>query len=324
MFDLIAIGDTTVDTFVQIDKAKLIYSKASHRPQSFCLPYAEKITIESIEEALGGNAANVAVGVTRFGGNVALVSEVGDDFLGEQVLNSLQERNIDTTFVKKLKKKKTRASIALTYSGERTILSTFPPRSYSLPSLPKTEWIYYTSLGPSFEKLQKNLISFLKKNPQIKLASNPGSHQLHEGLSEWKKILPFTHLLFVNKEEAELLVGKKANVPTLFKKLLALGVKNVVMTDSIMGSYTMFDGFLIHMPIFKVKTVSKTGAGDAFASGFLAATIHGETTEQSLRWGTANASAVIQKLGAQNGLLSLRDLKKLISANSSSKPIKLV
>lgn len=324
MFDLITIGDTTVDTFVQIDKAKLTYSKSSHRPQNFCLPYGEKITIESIEEALGGNAANVAVGVTKLEANVALVSEIGDDFLGEQALSSLQEKKVDTSFVKKLKKKKTRASIALTYSGERTILSTFPPRSYSLPSLPKTQWIYYTSLGPSFEKLQKQLISFLKKNPHVQLASNPGSHQLHVGLSEWKKILPFTNVLFVNKEEAELLIGKKATVPVLFKKLLSLGVKNVVMTDSIMGSYTLFEGSLLHMPVFKVKTVSKTGAGDAFASGVLAGLIRGESMEQSLRWGTANASAVIQKLGAQNGLLSLRDLKKLLSINSSSKPVKLV
>ncbi len=317
MPDVICIGDCTWDTFIQIDSAVVKYGKKSHRPEWLCLNYADKIAINEVTESSGGNAGNVAVGLQRLGVQTALCTELGDDAPGKKIVEQMQKENVDITFTKLHKNQKTRYSFVLTHTGERTILSHFEKRKYSFPkNFFPTEWIYYTSLGPSFEGIQKQLIAYLKKNPQIQLATNPGSYQLKEGLDTFKKILPLTKLLFVNKEEAEKLTNSQGTLPSLAKKLLALGVHTVAITDGTLGSYASNGKDHASFGIYKTPIVSKTGAGDAFASGFLSAFLKNKTLDECISWGSANAGSVTQYLGAHTGLLSQSKLKKFLGSQS--------
>ncbi len=311
MFDLITVGDVTLDMFVGVDRARLTYGKKPHRPEYLSLPYAEKIAIDNLQYGVGGNAANVAVGVKTLGLKTAIATEIGADMSGEEVLSVLHKRGVDVSLVKVHKKQKTRYSIVLSHQGERTILSYFVKRNYRLPALPLTKWIYYTSLGPSFPILQSALISYMRKHPTVRLACNPGSYQLQEGLTQFRKILPFVSLLFVNKEEAETLVGKKMEKPQLLRALRKKGVENIVITDGIFGAMTLFEEVVLEMPVYPVKVVSKTGAGDAFASGFLSAIIRGMSVSEALCFGAANSAGVVQIFGAEEGLLNQKEVQKM-------------
>ncbi len=209
------------------------------------------------------------------------------------------------------KRNKTRYSLVLNYRGERTILSYQSKRKYALPSLPKTEWVYYTSLGEGFETLQSKLIKYLKKHPATKLAVNPGSYQMKEGLASFKKILPFTDVLFVNKEEAHKLTGSKLPLSKLFTKLHNLGAKMIIITDGAHGSYAS-DGIMSYfLPAYPLKNISKTGAGDAYASAFLSALFHHQDLPTAMHWASANSGAVIGHIGAQTGLLIPKQIMKL-------------
>ena len=57
--------------------------------------------------------------------------------------------------------------------------------------------------------------------------------------------------------------------------------------------------------------MEKTGAGDAYASGLISALVSGESFEEAMVWGALNASSVIGKTGAQNGLLTKTELVEL-------------
>ena len=313
MFDVITIGDTTFDTFVQIDSATIHYKKNSHRPEWLSLNYADKICIDDSTQSVGGNAGNVSVGLTRLGLDVAIVTEVGDDFYGHTIIKELEDAGVNTHLADINKKRETRYSIVLNHKGERTILCYHAKRSYKLPSLPASKWIYYTSMGPTFEKVQTRLLKFLKKHPEVKLAFNPGSYQMKEGKKFVNQILPHVDLLFVNKEEAELLTGKKGTLPVLIKALLKMGVKNVAITDGIKGSAASFGEEILHMGIYTSPLISKTGAGDAYASGFFAAFLQGKSLTECMTWGTANAASVTGHLGAHTGLLGDAELKKFIA-----------
>lgn len=309
MFDLITIGDSTFDTFLILEEKNHACSLSKNK-KLLCFDYAEKTPIENTAQSVGGNAANVAVGVKKLGFKTNIVTELGSDINGHIIKEELAKNGVDISLVKQIKNATTRYSIVLNYCGERTILSYHAKRNYSLPNLPKTKWIYYTSLGKSFEKIQDKLEVYLQKNPETKLAINPGSYQINNGLEKIKQIIAKVDILFVNKEEAYKLTNKKQNPNKLLISLYKLGAKIVVITDNENGSYA-FDGKRKYfMPAQKVKMIAKTGAGDAYTSGFLSAILANHDINMAMTWGTKNAASVIQKHGSQNGLLNKKEIVK--------------
>ncbi|PIT86048.1 MAG: hypothetical protein COU33_05315 [Candidatus Magasanikbacteria bacterium CG10_big_fil_rev_8_21_14_0_10_43_6] len=322
MFDIITLGDATFDTFIVIDD-DCGQCRVNVKTRQLCLNYADKVCIDHIDQSVGGNASNVAVGGKKLGLKTSLVTELGDDINGLAIQHELHKAGIDLTHTKILKNKQTRFSVVLNYKSERTILSYHAPRKYTLPKLPSTQWIYYTSLGKSFESVQKKLVAHLKKNPSTKLALNPGSYQMKKGLSAMRGLLSQTDLLFVNKEEAQQLVGKKERISRLLVSLHAKGVGVVVITDGTNGSY-MYEGEHAYMmKPYEITAKAKTGAGDAYASGFLAALINKKTPHVAMQWGSANAAGVIQKIGAHRGLLSRAAVYNMIKKYPEISPKKI-
>lgn len=325
MFHVITIGDSTLDTFLVIDDATL-QCDLSREHCRLCLNYADKVPITHATQSIGGDAANVAVGCKKLGLKTAVVSELGDDVNGKVIKDGLKKSGVDVSMVKTLKNKETRYSVVLNYKAERTILSYHVERNYSLPTLPATDWIYYTSLGANFEKLQDNLVRYLSKHPKTKLAMNPGSYQIKNGLNKIKQILPKTDILFLNKEEAERVIsspyegGVRGGVGNQLQQLRRLGPKIVVITDSYNGSYATDGKTNWFMPIYDVKAVGKTGAGDAFASAFLSAIILKKDIPTAMQWGTANSASVIQQIGAQKGLLNKAGVEKMVRQFKNIKP----
>ena len=122
-------------------------------------------------------------------------------------------------------------------------------------------------------------------------------------------------IFFCNKEEAERILGMPAgtDIKILLSAIRALGPKIVVITDDTRGAYAMDEnGSALHCPRYPDPSppYEITGAGDALASTTVCALSLGKNLGEALRWGSANASAVLQEVGAQKGLLSLQQLQK--------------
>ena len=306
---VLTIGDATLDTFLNIHDA-VVECDVQKKNCRLCFSYAEKIPIHESIQAPGGNAVNVAVGLAKLGLNVAVRSEIGKDNNGNIIFDTLKKAKINTNELLRDSKIQTRYSVILNFKGERTILGYHPEHKYKpLKLKTKYNWVYYSSLGPTFEIVQNSLITWLKKNPETRLVFNPGSYPLKEKLDEVKAMLFYTDVLIVNREEAELLVGKNKDIKILAEQLLKSGPEIVAITDGPRGAYAATaEEFLFAAPL-PVKPVSVTGAGDAFSSGFMAALIKNKSLKNALHWGIQNSSSVIQHFGAQTGLLSSKDLK---------------
>jgi len=110
-------------------------------------------------------------------------------------------------------------------------------------------------------------------------------------------------VLILNKEEGELLVGKKQK--DLLESLHDLGPKIVVVTDKnkLISCYNGIKKY--YLKPNKVKVVERTGAGDAFASGFVAGLIANKSIEESLKLGLKESESVIRYFGAKNKLLRM-------------------
>ncbi len=319
MYDIVTIGDSTIDMFLEIDEATLNCDVKTNECQ-LCFNYSEKIPITGAHQSIGGNAANVAVGAQKLGLRSAIVTEVGDDINGLLIADDLKKMGVDTRYVRICKGKETRYAVVLNYKSERTILSYHAPRTYKLPALPKTRILYYSSLGKTFEYVQNKILIYKQKHPSTILVCNPGSYQYNEGIKKTREILPFIDILFVNKEEAQKLTQKQTSIPELIHSLHKKGVKLVVLTDGRKGSYVSEGNGVYMMPCFPVPARSRTGAGDAYASGFMGARLKGYSILDAMRWGTANAAGVIHYFGGQRGLLTTKQIQQLLKKYSSIEP----
>lgn len=320
MFDCIVIGDVTIDTFLLIDDAH-VQCNVARDACEICFDFGAKIPIHSSYQSIGGNAANVSHGLATLGANVSLLTEIGDDINGKIAHTQLSRIPIDLSLLRQHVGAETRYSVILNYSTDRTVFSYYSPRSYVWPTLPETTWIYYTSLGASFEPFQAQLTDHLRTHSSIRLAVNPGSYHMHQGLRTFKQILRYTDILFVNKEEAAVLAGTPIDITLATAVLHEQGVDTVVITDGDAGAYASDGDIVWHMPPYPATPVSKTGAGDAFASGCLAAHMHGKNIQTALMWGSANASSVIMKMGAQEGLCTQSALERITHQYPKIQPV---
>lgn len=311
-YDIISIGDATLDTFARIDNASLLCSLNKEQCW-FCLNYAEKIPITELKFTLGGNACNNAVGSARLGLRAAFYSVIGDDDSGHRILAQVKKENVSSEYVIVQKSKPSNYSVVLTYKTERTILVYHYPRTYRLPKLAPSPWIYLTSMGKGFEKIHRDLFSQLKLNG-TKLAFNPGTHQLLAGKKTLEPVLKACSILILNKEEALMLLGEPVttSIKDILKHLRALGPDIVIVTDGDRGAYGSDGHRCYFMKVMPSKVVQRTGAGDSFATSVVAALFYGKSLPEALQWGTANAASVIEHIGPQTGLLTKEKLFKRI------------
>jgi sugar/nucleoside kinase (ribokinase family) len=323
-FDLLTIGDASIDTFLTPLESETM-CKLDTQECLICFSYGDKIPVKNLDFSVGGNAANNAVGTKRLGVNSAIVLTLGDDSVGNMIVDKLRLEGVDMTYVIQQPETSSNYSTIINYSGERTIFTYHAPRSYEFPvQLPVTPWVYLTSMGESFRPFYKHMEEWLLKNTNKKLAFNPGSWQLRENFEAIKNIMLATHLIYVNREEAEKLtnfsgdsLGKERDLLIALNKL---GPKICVITDGANGviAYDSINGKFVKAGILPVDAYERTGAGDAFGSGSLAALIHGKTIEDALLWGTVNSSSVIGYTGPQKGLLKTGEVDAWLERCKSS------
>lgn len=323
MFNLITIGDAVWDTHVLIDDASVECDR-DKRNCRLCFDFAAKVPVKETFQALGGNAANVACGAAKLGLSAAVLTTLGNDPNGRMIKSALKKFGVSIELVSADSKNTTRYSIVLNFQGERTILSHYEKKNYHWPKkLAPTDWIYYTSLSEGFEPIHEQLLTYLKKYPTVRLAFNPGSFQIKNAMSKVKEAIKRADLLFLNLEEAEKILGssqrKEKTANAFISQLVQLGAKEVIITDAERGAFAGDADECWQIATFPVKPVAKTGAGDAFSAGYLAARSYEHDIPTALRWGIANSCSVIGQYGAQKGLLDKAGVEKMLAKFSKVK-----
>jgi sugar/nucleoside kinase (ribokinase family) len=322
-FDLLSIGDASIDTFMTPLESETLCS-IDKKQCLIAFNYGDKIPVKNLEFSIGGNAANNAVGTKRLGINTSIVITLGQDNVGEMIVARLKAEGVDPTYIIEQPGTTSNYSTIINYSGERTIFVYHAPRSYEFPvQLPLAPWAYLTSMGESFRPFYNHMTDWLAKNPSVKLAFNPGSWQLREGFDAIKDVVVRTHIIFVNREEAEKLTnfGESATKDReLLIALNKLGPKVCVITDGADGAiaYDSINGKFMKVGVLPVDAYERTGAGDAFGSGCLSAIIHGKSLDEALLWGTCNSASVIGYTGSQKGLLKLTEMDEWLARCGSS------
>ncbi len=326
--DALSVGNATIDVFLTIDE-KNPHVKLDKETNELRFGHGEKIEVKKYDLSIGGNAANVAVGISRLGFKSGLVAEIGKDEFSQKIINSLAKEDIDLELVRQIESEASSLSVGINFKSDRTLFVEHVKREHGFEfEGKKTKILFLTSLGSVWEKAYEKTLNFILDN-NIELFFNPGTLQIEDRGNLIWKIISHTKILFVNKEEAEeLLYGKEIKLPSdsqnYVKKMLyglkSLGAKIIIITDGQNGSYLMNEKHETYfLEAFKCEIVEKTGAGDAYTSGFIAAALKNEPLVEAMRWGAFNSSAVIGKIGAQQGLLTKDEMMEKIRSNEEFK-----
>ncbi|HMO78938.1 MAG TPA: carbohydrate kinase family protein [Candidatus Paceibacterota bacterium] len=310
--DFVGVGDVVIDTFIELIDA-WIETDNPEKQKELCMKFGHKIPYKNETVVLAtGNAPNAAHTAMKLGLSVGVVTNIGDDFNGSQILLGLSQNQIDTKYVTIHKKHKSNHNYILRYREERTILIHHNEYEYSFPDInPAPKWIYLSSLAHNSLKHHHEIANYLKKNPNTKLAFQPGTFQIKLGYENISDLYKMTEIFFCNKEEAQsILKTKSTDIKELLKNIKDLGPKIVVITDGPDGAYT-FDGTeFLHGPMYPdpAPAVDRTGAGDSFSATFATAIALGKSVSEALMWGPINSMSVVQYVGAQEGHLTKEQL----------------
>ena len=315
-FDFIGFGDTVTDAFIELIDAS-VSCDINKEHCRICMRFGDKLPYKDVHVVPAvGNSANAAVAASRLDLKSALISNVGDDYFGEECLAALKNENVHTGFVKINKGHKTNYHYVLMFGAERTILIKHEEYEYELPDFDDPKWVYLSSLGENSLSFHKKIADYLAARPDVKLAFQPGTYQIKFGLRALREIYERSDIFICNKEEAQRIL---ATTEEEMKKLLTLireiGPKIIAITDGVNGSYA-FDGHdYWQMPMYPdpAPPISRTGAGDAFSSTFTVAIALGLGIETALRWGPINSMSVVQQIGARAGLLSRKQIEEYLA-----------
>lgn len=325
---ILTIGDIATEALITLGKND-VEMIGSGSKRKFGLSLGAKIACQSaeVQDAVGA-AANAAVAFSRLGVQPSLVSWLGDDTVGRQTRNYLRNHGIDMSGVITKKFARSNYHYVLRSGAERTVLANYEKFDYVWRQpICQPDWIYLTMISGDSWGLHEDLIEFLDKNPKVKLAFQPGATHLEWGAKKLKDIYARSEVVIMNIDEAMAVTGRQVrNASSLLKALNGLGAKNVVITNGPKGAFA-FDGESIYeVPSYPDpdNPIDRTGAGDAFASTLVAELAKGKSLNDALILAPINSMNVVQKVGAQAGLLTNREISQYLDTAPKDYKVKTV
>jgi len=280
-------------------------------------------TIKEHQSLPGGSAANTIYGLAKLGISTSFIGAVGTDKEGELLLQDLREVGVDISQIKVKEHAKTGSVLGLTDShGNRALYvaaganSLLAREDISLEHIEQAELIHLSSFVDDLQfELQKWVVSNLPQSVKVSFA--PGALYAIKGLKALAPLLSKTYLLFLNQNELCQLTGE--DVPVGAESCLKQGCHIVAVTlgkGSRLRKTTAVcyirdaeSEYVIEPGSRDIGAeVDTTGAGDAFATGFLYGLVREKGLRQCGRLGGLVAQFSITKLGARQGLPTLNEL----------------
>lgn len=311
---ILAIGDLVTDAFITLKEDQAEVSTSQDGKKKLSMEYGTKLPYENVDivEAVG-NSANAAVAFSRLGLRSGLMAYIGNDQAGKEALLYLESEKVDTSTISVQPGQKTNYHYVLKYGVDRTILVKYENYNYTWQDLKdEPDWIYLSMLSESAWDLHEQLLGYLEQHQNIKLAFQPGTFHLQWGKDKLAQIYKRCEVLVMNKEEAALVTEQPTDsVKSIVNSLHGLGAKIVVVTDGPDGAYVSSGDKISYVTNYPdpAPPLDRTGAGDAFASTIVGALALGLPLETAMLWAPINSMSVVQKLGAQEGLLTQKEIK---------------
>lgn len=302
---IVSVGAAVQDVFLSDSEEFDPVSDRSAHEQFMRLELGAKADVNKITFSTGGGATNASVTFARQGLHAVFMGTIGRDPAGQAVLDDLDKEGVDTTHVSYNDKYNTGFSVLLLApTGERTILTYrgasthYDAKNFDLSAI-DADWLYVSSMAGCFDVLDKLFYQARKKG--IKIMFNPGKRELAHP-RKLHALLEDVEILTVNKEEMAQIVEGNTIEELAVHALNYVSV--AIVSDGPNGVCATDGNTIVRAGMYKdVKVIDRTGAGDAFGSGFLSQWAQGASLVDSIVFASANSTSVVQHIGAKTGIL---------------------
>ncbi|MBA3236769.1 MAG: adenosine kinase [Parachlamydiaceae bacterium] len=249
----------------------------------------------------GGSCANVIRSLAHLGRKCALMGKIGDDKIGNSLLNNLETLGIETLYSKSSTPTGQVVSL-VTPDGERTCRSYLGAHKEISPTdlipdqFENVKFVHiegYTLLYPGLTECAMQYA----KEAGAKISFDLSSFEIVEAHKDniLKLLSQFIDICFANKLEAHLITGKTSEEGcTALKNLCPLAVVSLGKEGCFVGHKES----VVHYPAYPVDhPVDTTGAGDLFAAGFLHGHLSGKSFDVCADYGALLGAAIVQVQG---------------------------
>lgn len=302
---MLTIGAAVQDVFLSHSEELKPVSEKTADELFLKIELGSKNDVNNIDFSTGGGATNGAVTFARQGLDAQFMGTIAHDPAGNAVVEELDREGVDTSKISYTDRLHTGYSVVLLAStGERSFLTYrgasthYDIKNFDL-SDSDADWIYMSSMAGNMDILDK--IFRQAKQKDIKIFFNPGKGELNKP-HLLKGLLEDVDILSVNADEAKMIV-EGSSLEELTRKLLSY-VSVAIVSDGPNGVMASDGKTIVRAGMYEdVKVIDRTGAGDAFGSGFLSYWAQGRSLKDSIVFASANSTSVVTKIGAKAGIL---------------------
>ena len=273
--------------------------------------------IEGYGSLPGGSAANTIYALAKLGVRSGFIGAVGDDEIGKTLIEDFQSVGVNTSHIKVKKGAKTGSVLCLSDKQGRRSLYVLPGANSLLTAddidlnyVNQARILHLSSFVHHHQfELQREILTNLQ--PSVKVSFAPGALYAAKGFHHLSPLLKRTHFLFINHSELNQLTGEGFALGA--KNCLEQGCEIIVVTfGGTPAAYILSrkGEYVVESKLEQESVVDTTGAGDAFAAGFLYGFLKGKDLKQCGLLGDIMARFCIAKIGAREGLPSLAELSQ--------------
>jgi sugar/nucleoside kinase (ribokinase family) len=282
----------------------------------------EMTDVEGITLAVGGDAVNQAIALTRLGLDAKLICSAGRDNAGFFLRETIASTGADISGIYLADGYQTGVSIVMiSGDGQRKFITPF---TRDRPDyLPYAETACVDASVVSIASLM--LRPFVTPANVLRIA-RPASERksvvcadvvAHGGFCSFEELrpaMPFIDYIFPNEEEGAFLTGRES-LDGIADSLLAVGVKNVVIKIGSRGCFLKNGETRLIVPAFDAPAVDTTGAGDNFAAGFIKSLLDGRSPRECCLYANAAAGVAVGAVGANTGVKSASQIDDFMASH---------
>lgn len=279
----------------------------------------EKILIEEFARCPGGGAANFAVASSKLGLGSGFIGHVGCDDFGDEILEDLERRGVDTTHVTKVDAPTGIALVLSTLGSERFLIEYRGANSFLRPEDLEDEYleggklIHASSVTPEMALV----VGSKARELGLKASLDIGAELTKVNRAKLFDILEYFDICFMNEETFQNIFSEKATERNILESFPE-GLETFVITLGAEGAIATDGEKAVSSSTYGVEVRDTTGAGDAFAAAFDKLSLEGVSLKESIDFATAEAAIKVQHVGAREGLPTMEELKKFVQNQNPS------